>query len=382
MNPVGYAAVNAAETFIRMVPVPCRTGLVKIGNPGPDSPVFLTCNYHLTVERVKRALGGTDCYLLVADSKGYNVWCGAAGGHFNNHGVVSVLKTSGIEDLVNHRRVVLPQLAATGIESSVVRKKTGWEVIWGPVCAKDITSFTKNGVKTPEMKKVGFPLSRRMEMAVMWAFPFSAIADLAFGFFRHEMLLPVIVFIWLFSLSAFAAFPLYSGLLVSGKKHGKRKAFTEFGRIPLILWGISMAVMLIFGALFGKLTPWFVFLWGPVSFVAAFVMGLDMKGNTPTYKSGTHEDRLLTIFVDEGKCKGDGICTEICPKDCYEIREDGAAKMVRADSCVQCGACVIQCPFDALYFKDPEGGTVPPESIRRFKLNLMGKRVVRTDGKG
>lgn len=377
MNVFVYSMANAAETLIRMVPVPCGTRLVKMGNPGPDSPVFLTCNYHLTVVRVKKALEGMDCYLLIADSKGYNVWCGAAGGHFTNHGVVSVLKTSGIEKLVGHRKVVLPQLAAVGIEPAFVREKTGWEIVWGPVYAKDIPSFVEKNIKTPEMKEAAFPLSQRVEMAVMWAFPFSAIAALAFSFFRHGMLLPTIIFLWLFSLLVFAAFPLYSGLLVSGKNNGKRRAFTEFGRVPMILWGISMAVLLAYGALIGTFTLDFIFRWGLVSLVTSLVLSLDMKGNTPTYKSGTHEDRLLRIFVDEERCKGDGICTGVCPRNCYEIGEEGVAKMVRADSCVQCGACVVQCPFDAIRFRDDEGGEIPPESVRRFKLNLMGKRIVR-----
>lgn len=36
--------------------------------------MFLTCNFRLTVERVKRALAGLDAYLLVATSRGVNVW--------------------------------------------------------------------------------------------------------------------------------------------------------------------------------------------------------------------------------------------------------------------------------------------------------------------
>ncbi|MFQ6110334.1 MAG: copper oxidase, partial [Candidatus Aminicenantales bacterium] len=138
MNGLKFVAVNVFETLVRVFPLPCRSGLVKIGNPGRGSPVFLTCNYHLTVERVKRALKGMDCYLLVANSRGINVWCAATGGHFTNHDVISVLKTSGIEDLVDHRRVILPQLAASGIEAGVIQKRIGWKVIWGPVYAKDI----------------------------------------------------------------------------------------------------------------------------------------------------------------------------------------------------------------------------------------------------
>jgi CO dehydrogenase/acetyl-CoA synthase gamma subunit (corrinoid Fe-S protein) len=110
-----YAAVSVAETLLRVFPLPAKTGLIKIGNPGRNSPVFLTCNYHLTVCRVKRALRAMDAHLLVANSRGINVWCGAAGGYFTSHSVISALKTSGIEELVDHKTVVLPQLAATGI---------------------------------------------------------------------------------------------------------------------------------------------------------------------------------------------------------------------------------------------------------------------------
>jgi len=133
--------VNIAETLLRVLPLASKTGLIKIGNPDRNSPVFLTCNYHLTVQRVKRALRGIDAYLLVGNSRGINVWCGAAGGHFTNHDVISVVKTSGIEELVAHRNVILPQLAATGVEAKIMQKKTGWRVIWGPVYAKTFLHF-------------------------------------------------------------------------------------------------------------------------------------------------------------------------------------------------------------------------------------------------
>jgi len=135
MRFLSFAAFNILETLLRFFPFPCKIGLMKIGNPGKDSPVFLTCNYHLTVQRVKRALKGMDAFLLVANSRGINVWCASGGGHLTNHDVVSVLKTSGIEDLVDQKKVILPQLAASGVEAKVIKQKTGWKVIWGPVYA-------------------------------------------------------------------------------------------------------------------------------------------------------------------------------------------------------------------------------------------------------
>ena len=90
-----------------------------ITNPDKTSPVFLTCNYAVTVERVKKALTGTDCYLLIANSHGINGWCAFTGGHLTNHPVISALTTNGIENLVDHRKIIPPQLAAAGIEPGV-----------------------------------------------------------------------------------------------------------------------------------------------------------------------------------------------------------------------------------------------------------------------
>jgi len=108
MNLLRFIGATIIETLLRVLPLPCKTGLTKIGNPGRNSPVFLTCNYHLTVERIKRALKGIDAHLVVANSRGMNVWCAATGGLLTNHSVISVLKVSGVEELVDHRNVILP----------------------------------------------------------------------------------------------------------------------------------------------------------------------------------------------------------------------------------------------------------------------------------
>ncbi|NOZ75956.1 MAG: hypothetical protein GXO90_11405 [FCB group bacterium] len=54
------------------------------------------------------------------------------------------------------------------------------------------------------------------------------------------------------------------------------------------------------------------------------------------------------------------------------------ATMPRTDLCVQCGACIVQCPFDALRFSNPDGQYIDPATIRKYKLNLLGKRMVKT----
>ncbi|MFQ5544191.1 MAG: HgcAB-like fusion protein, partial [Nitrospiria bacterium] len=230
MNPFKYLFVNVVQTLLRVFPFPCKTGVIKIGNPGRKAPVFITGNYQLTVERIKKALSGMDAYLLVANSRGVNVWCAATGGHFTNHDVISVLKTSGIEELVDHRTVILPQLAATGIETKKVRTKTGWKVTWGPVYAKDIPAFIKNQrKKTSRMSAVTFPWPQRFEMAVAWAFPISLVSTLIVMPFWPEALLPLVFLIWGLSFSIFMSFPFYSRRLESKRKR-MGFIFFDFGQ--------------------------------------------------------------------------------------------------------------------------------------------------------
>ena len=380
MSLLKFVAANIVETLVRVFPLPCKTGLFTIGNPDKNSPVFLTCNYHLTVERVKRVLRGMDCYLLIANSKGVNVWCAATGGLFTNHDIISILKTSGIEEFVDHRNLILPQLAATGIEAKIIREKTEWEVIWGPVYAKDIWAFIENGTKkNAEMREVEFPWPQRIEMAVAWAFPISIISALISTVFWPKAILPLIFLVWGLSFLIFIPFPLYSRWLSPEEKR-VGFIFFDFGRggIQLVLWSALLLGHVVYVMLAGSFTWGVIFGWGFVSFIVILILSLDLMGSTPVYKSGLHEDRLLKVILDEKKCKGVGFCEQVCPRNCYVVdKNQHFVKMPRPYRCIQCGACIVQCPFDALYFKNPKGELIHPDTIRKFKLNLMGKRFVK-----
>jgi ferredoxin len=382
MNLPKFIGVNIVETLLRVLPFPCKTGLSKIGNPDRNSPVFLTCNYHLTVERVKRVLKGIDAYLLVANSRGINVWCAATGGLFTNHNVISVLKVSGIEELVDHRNIMLPQLAATGVEADVIKKKTGWKVIWGPVYAKDIPAFIRNKLKkTPKMREVEFPLRQRIEMALAWAFPISIILALIMIPLWHEVISAVIFLVWGLSFLMFVSFPLYSQWLSSEDKR-IGFVFFDFGRggFQLILWGVLILGLIVYSLVADDFSWGFLFRWSFITLIAVLLLSIDLMGSTPVYKSGLHEDRLLRVILDEKKCRGAGFCEQVCPRNCYEVdRNRHIATIPRAGRCVQCGACIVQCTFDALYFESPKGEVIRPETIRRFKLNLIGRRLVKAD---
>ncbi len=380
MSFIYDTVVEIVGTLFRFAPFPQKPECIKIGNPDENSPVFLTCNFRLTVRRVKRALKGMGCYLLIANSRGVNVWCAATGGLFTNHDIISILKTSGVEQEVHHRRVILPQLAATGIETQVVQKKTGWKVLWGPVCAKDIPEFVqKNFTKTAQMRQVSFPFLQRMEMALAWAFPMSVAAAVLAFFVWENAILPLVLLIWGTAFLIFGTFPLYSHFL---RPKAKRIGFIifDFGRggFQLILLALFLLGLSAYEYYLGDLTTDLLFRWGVASLIVILTISLDLMGSTPVFKSGLHEERLLKITLDLEKCLGAAFCESVCPMNCFKVDfSRRKASMPRAEKCVQCGACVVQCPFDALYFKSPNNEMIPPEAIRRFKLNLMGKRLIR-----
>lgn len=384
--PMGLAK-DVLQTGFRFLPFPIRTGLFRIGNPGRQSPVFLTCNFDLTVRRVRRALRGLDCFLLVAPSHGINVWCAAAGGHLTANEVASVIKTSGISELVDHRRLILPQLAAPGIERKAVEERTGWRALFGPVRAVDIPAYVANHYKkTPEMRKVRFPLAERLEMAVMWAFPISIVPLVPLLIWWPWLVLPFLAAVWGIALFTFGAFPWLpgqpTGAEAARSEHGDRLRWARYLIIFDPRLRASLSVLLLF---FAGLAAYVWFAgewewsslagWGLAGLAITLLISLDLTGSTPIYKSGLHEERLLSVALDVDRCEGRAICREVCPKDCFEIDSRAhKASIVLENLCVQCGACIVQCPEDALAFAYPDGRTIPPEEIRRYKLNMLGER--------
>ena len=111
------------------------------------------------------------------------------------------------------------------------------------------------------------------------------------------------------------------------------------------------------------------------SVLMVYITITDMKGMTSIYKSDLHEDRLFTIKIHQEQCTGIGDCEMVCPRNCFEFTHDVEYITIpRIDDCVQCGACIVQCLEDALYFENSQGEIIEAEIIRKYKLNLLGKR--------
>jgi hypothetical protein len=138
-------------------------GLYALGAPDGNAPVLVTANYKLTFDVVRRDGAGLDAWILVLDTRGINVWCAAGEGTFGTAEVIRRVTESRLAEVVNHRRLILPQLGAPGVAAHEVRKGCGFSVVYGPVRSRDIRPFLEAGMEaSPAMRKVVFPTMDRL----------------------------------------------------------------------------------------------------------------------------------------------------------------------------------------------------------------------------
>lgn len=140
-------------------------GLYAVGNPGPEADVFVTANYKLSFDTLRKNLSGESGWILVLDTRGINVWCAAGKGTFGTKELVNRIRRVSLEKVVNHKRLILPQLGATGVAAHKVKEETGFNVQYGPVRASDIKKFISNGYRADkEMRKVTFVFKDRIKL--------------------------------------------------------------------------------------------------------------------------------------------------------------------------------------------------------------------------
>jgi len=138
-------------------------GLYAVGTPDESSPVLVSANYKLTFDLLRKELTGLDCWILILDTKGVNVWCAAGKGTFGTAELINRIAKTGLSQIVSHRRLILPQLGAVGVSAHEVTRQTGFSVLYGPVRAKDIKTYVASGyVATEEMRTVKFTVRDRL----------------------------------------------------------------------------------------------------------------------------------------------------------------------------------------------------------------------------
>lgn len=151
-------------------------GLYCVGSPTPESQILVTANYKLSFDALRKELTGLDIWILVIDTRGVNVWCAAGKGTFSTDEIVLQIQRVGLEKIVSHRELILPQFGASGVAAHKLKKKCGFRAIFGPLRAEDIPRFLQNDKKADEkMRTVTFSFWERLilvpvEIVLVWKF--------------------------------------------------------------------------------------------------------------------------------------------------------------------------------------------------------------------
>ncbi|OFX16361.1 MAG: hypothetical protein A2033_00165 [Bacteroidetes bacterium GWA2_31_9] len=165
--------------------------LYAVGNPDSQSDVFVSANYKLSFDHLRKNLNGLNAWILVLDTKGVNVWCAAGKGTFGTKELISKIKNFSLNSVVEHKRLIIPQLGAVGISAHEVKSKTGFNVKYGPVKASDIKDYLQNNYRSDKkMRTVEFPFFDRLKLT-----PIEVVGHLKYFLF---------VFASLFILSGFS----------------------------------------------------------------------------------------------------------------------------------------------------------------------------------
>jgi NAD-dependent dihydropyrimidine dehydrogenase PreA subunit len=324
---------STAETLLRLFPSPEPVGLYRIGSPGGDAPVVVTGNYELTLRRVVRRLRSAslslDCWLLVCDSRGVNVWCGSMAGHFTTDSVVRAIERTNLPERVTSRRLILPQLCASSVSPEVLRTRTGFEARFGPLAIGDLGAYLSDPAD-PLLRRARFPLGARLEMALGCPLMLSVLLILLYNFIGPLHLLVVLPALYLASLLHGVIFP-----------------YRPLKRIGV--WALCYGAMWFLGAglLCWALVPAHRLLYALTIGIGSAYLVTEFSGWSPLIKYSLIPYQRPRVEVDRDSCIGCRRCVEVCPVGVFRL-QGGRSTVAAGDRCVICRSCFTQCPTGAV----------------------------------
>ncbi len=125
-------------------PIQVEPKVYAIGDPTPDSPIFVTTNFSLTYFVVSGEIenSGISAWLVVPECEGMSVLTAWAAGKFNGTVIGKFVKEIGLAEKVQRRELVIPGYVAQ-ISGELEENLPGWRVLVGPQEASDLESFIK-----------------------------------------------------------------------------------------------------------------------------------------------------------------------------------------------------------------------------------------------
>ncbi|MCP2519850.1 4Fe-4S binding protein [Candidatus Aminicenantes bacterium AC-335-A11] len=325
------------ETIFRLFPLPEPIALYKVNNPNRNSPVIITGNYELTVRRVAKALQELNCWFLVCDSRGINVWCSSLSGHFSEKNIIHAIELTNLSKYISHKKIILPQLCAPGVNIQLIRQKTGFSPIFGPVYIEYIKDFLNKNKKESELRKVRFDFRQRIEMAISSPIILANILAFIYLFIdlsKYLLILPIIYFIALIHAIIYPYRPIKKiplwALLYSLCTAGIIISFFLLFHLFNFTWSIGITITIGIGIfyLINEFEGW--------SPLVKYNLKSIYKGVKPP-----------NIKINEEFCTGCELCFQVCPGGVFII-ENNKAKVLDTKKCINCSACYKQCPAKAI----------------------------------
>ncbi|MBL7066054.1 MAG: acetyl-CoA decarbonylase/synthase complex subunit gamma [Anaerolineae bacterium] len=125
-------------------PIQVQPGIYEINDPQEDSPIMVTTNFSITYFSVANEIDGSGSpgWLLVADAEGMSVLTAWAAGKFDAERIAKSVKTTGIEEKVSHRKLVIPGHVSV-LLGELEEELPDWEILVGPREAVDIPAYLK-----------------------------------------------------------------------------------------------------------------------------------------------------------------------------------------------------------------------------------------------
>jgi acetyl-CoA decarbonylase/synthase complex subunit gamma len=113
-------------------PVQVEPKVYTIGEPDENSPLMFTTNFSLTYYTVEADVEASRIasYVLVVDTEGTSVLTAYSGDKLNEKTVADAMARAGAEQLVKHRKLIIPGYVA--VMSGKLEEATNWQVMVGP----------------------------------------------------------------------------------------------------------------------------------------------------------------------------------------------------------------------------------------------------------
>jgi len=124
-------------------PIQMEAKVYAVGNVTDKSPVLITTNFSLTYFSVEGEVEASriPSYILSVDTEGQSVLTAYAAEKFTAESVAAAMKKFGLENLVSHKKAIIPGFVA--VMSGALAEESGWEVLVGPREASGIPTYLK-----------------------------------------------------------------------------------------------------------------------------------------------------------------------------------------------------------------------------------------------